>query len=259
VFTTAAAKWESIVVGDQSDITFTSGFSAGTCGASTGGTAPGTLIDDLLIFAAVVPIDGVSGVLGNASPCHTRNSNGIPVTGSMRFDVADVNNLEANGTLASVITHEMGHVLGIGTLWATKLLVQNPTSTTAVDTYYSGTNGIAGFNLVGGNTYTGGQKVPVANVGGTGTINTHWRESVLVNELMTGILNNNVSNPLSILTVKSLIDLGYTVNEGAAEPFFLTLSLRAGGSDTGIPMLNDVYFGPLLSVDTRGRIVRRLR
>ena len=37
----------------------------------------------------------------------------------MQFDVADMAKLISNGTLQSVVLHEMGHVLGIGTLWDT--------------------------------------------------------------------------------------------------------------------------------------------
>ena len=40
-----------------------------------------------------------------------------PTTEIMRFDSADVAQMAANGTLTAVIMHEMGHVLGLGTLW----------------------------------------------------------------------------------------------------------------------------------------------
>jgi hypothetical protein len=50
----------------------------------------------------------------------------------MSFDSADLANMEADGTLNDVITHEMGHVLGIGTVWKRKKLLKgagtkNPT------------------------------------------------------------------------------------------------------------------------------------
>lgn len=35
--------------------------------------------------------------------------------GFMQFDTADLRHMENEGTLVDVITHEMGHVLGIGT------------------------------------------------------------------------------------------------------------------------------------------------
>ena len=42
----------------------------------------------------------------------------------MSFDTADLDEMERKGTLNDVITHEMGHVLGIGTIWARKGLIR---------------------------------------------------------------------------------------------------------------------------------------
>ena len=39
----------------------------------------------------------------------------------MRFDTADVADLEVDGQLETVILHEMGHVLGIGTVWGLRV------------------------------------------------------------------------------------------------------------------------------------------
>jgi hypothetical protein len=177
----------------------------------------------------------------------------------MQFDVADLNALETSGRLGAVILHEMGHVLGIGTLWSHLGLLQNPSTAAApLDTYFTGAGAIAGFNAIGGNTYTGGQKVPVENTGGPGTMNGHWRESVLQNELMTGFLNSNVANPLSVLTARSLADLGYAVDPAAADPFFLTLSVRADGGapQPGLRLHNDLYTGPLYTLSRTGERTR---
>jgi hypothetical protein len=38
----------------------------------------------------------------------------------MQFGTADLAAMQANGTIGDVITHEMGHVLGIGTIWSVK-------------------------------------------------------------------------------------------------------------------------------------------
>jgi hypothetical protein len=176
----------------------------------------------------------------------------------MRFDVADVAGLESSGRFGAVILHEMGHVLGIGTLWTSNALLRNSSSAgSALDTYFSGVNGIAGFDAIGGTTYTGGSKVPVENSGGSGTMNAHWRESVLGNELMTGYLNSG-ANPLSLLTVRSLEDIGYVVNASAADPFFLNLALRATrAQDRGaLSLENDVFTGRQATIDPRGRITR---
>jgi hypothetical protein len=251
VFEDAAARWSTLITGDLSD--FAANFANGFCG--TNSPRVSLTIDDLLIFARVEAIDGAGGVLGSAGWC-ARRSGGLPIIGTMRFDSADLAQLEANGRLAAVILHEMGHVLGIGSMWSQVGLLQNasPVGGPPVDTYFSGASGIVGFDAIGGTTYTGGQKVPVENQFGSGTINAHWRESVLANELMTGFIGS--TNPLSVLTVRSLEDLGYTVNIAGADPFFLTLTLRADSAELLTPLGDDVYRGPGYSVDTRGRIVR---
>jgi len=216
-------------------------------------------IDDLVIFARIEPIDGVNGILGAAGPCVIRSSNHLTLLGLMRFDIADVASLETNNQLRSVIQHEMGHVIGIGSLWPTFGLLKNPSTAggPSLDTYFSGPNAIDAFNSIGGSTYTGGQKVPVENMFGPGTINGHWRESVLANELMTGFINTG-ANPLSVVTVRSLADLGYTVNASGADPFQLTLSLQAPtpNASTRRAYGDDVIRGPLHTVDQHGRIVR---
>ncbi len=252
-FQTAAGRWGQVVTGDLSNVTVN--LPAGQCDSWL--PSMNLVVDDLIIFARIVSIDGPGGVLGSAGPCFVRNSNAIPVLGLMQFDAADVASLETAGQFNAVILHEMGHVLGIGTMWSTFGLLQNPSSAgTPLDTYFSGANGIAGFNSIGGSTYTGGQKVPVENTGGAGTMNGHWRETVLQNELMTGYLNSGVANPLSLLTVRSLSDMGYTVNTGAADSFFLTLTLRDGPEERGIHLMNDVYSGPRYTIDGGGRFSR---
>lgn len=254
-FEDAAARWGSLITGDVADTKLS--IPEGSCGPSS--PSLNMTIDDLVIFARIEPIDGVNGVLGSAGPCFIRSSNHLTLLGLMRFDDADVATLEANNELRSVIQHEMGHVIGIGSLWSTFGLVKNPSTAGAppLDTYFSGQNAIDAFNSIGGSTYTGGQKVPVENKFGPGTINGHWREGVLANELMTGFINNG-ANPLSVVTVQSLADLGYTVNASGADPFQLTLSLQAATPNASSLRAygDDVMRLPLHTVDQHGRVVR---
>jgi hypothetical protein len=133
----------------------------------------------------------------------------------MEFDSADMASLEASGGLYYVVLHEMGHVLGIGTIWRLKRLLAdettgNPTFTGggAMDAYGRLRRAAAGI------------AVPVENTGGPGTRGGHWREAVFHNELMSGFIAGP-GNPLSRLTVASLADLGYTVDLDAAEPYEL--------------------------------------
>jgi len=260
VFKNAAARWASVITADAED--GDAEIDAGTCGETS--PSLNLTIDDLLIFAGIEDIDGPGEILGQAGWCYRRDepTDKLPAIGLMRFDLADVAELESEGQLQAVFLHEMGHVLGIGSLWDDLNLLKSPSPNAGPpnDTYFAGANGIIGFNAIGGSTYTGGQKVPVENTGGAGTANSHWRENVLKNELMTGYLNAG-NNPMSAVTVQSLADLGYTVNGAAADPFFLTLAVRAdrsadGATPRGLHLENDVYTGPRYKLDRRGRGTR---
>lgn len=248
-FVNAATRWAGIITADLPDVS--GSIPAGSCGS--GSPSMTHTFDDLLIFAGVVPIDGPSGILGQAGWCYRRTA-GLPIIGVMSFDQADMANLESGGGLNSVILHEMGHVLGIGTMWQPMGLLQNVSSAgSPLDTYFTGAQALIGFDAIGGSTYTGGQKVPVENTGGAGTMNGHWRESVLANELMTGYLNNG-ANPLSVLTVRSLTDLGYTVNVTAADAFSISVAMQSASASTSrLRMMNDLYAGPRYTIDRQGR------
>jgi len=250
-FDGAAARWAEIITGDLGNVT--TSVAQGACGTNSPSFSNLT-IDDLLIFAGVEAIDGAGGILGSAGWCFRRAAS-LPLIGVMRFDAADMASMEANGLLPGVIRHEMGHVIGIGTLWSGFLVNASPVGGPPADTYFNGANAINGFNTIGGSTYTGGQKVPVENTGGAGTINAHWRESVLANELMTGYASVG-SMPLSAMTVGSLADIGYTVDSSKADAFFLTLTVRAEGAPAGVPLGNDVLPLPQYSIDTHGRFNR---
>ena len=54
-------------------------------------------IDDLMIVAAVVEIDGPGMVLGRAGPCRLHDGSYLPYFGLMEFDVADLEEMERDG------------------------------------------------------------------------------------------------------------------------------------------------------------------
>jgi hypothetical protein len=155
-FTAAAARWEEIITADLPDIN-----------ASSIGLG---IIDDLNIAATIEFIDGVSGILGSAGPEYVRNSNSLPLTGIMRFDSADVANLVAAGQFDEVILHEMGHVLGIGTIWNRFAGLID-----VAKLNYFGANALAEYRkLKGDQTLT---SIPLEDGGGGGTAGSHGRRT----------------------------------------------------------------------------------
>ena len=215
-------------------------------------------IDDVMILAAVDEIDGPGGTLARAGACWRRVGTLMPLYGRMEFDVADLQRLERRGTLEDVVLHEMGHVLGIGTIWSRLGLLRDPASETeAPDTHFTGPLAIEAFDEAGGTGYRGA-KVPVENRGGPGSRNAHWRETVLRTELMTPSVRVGGSSPLSAITIQSLADLGYSVDTTAADPYRLPDADAARDIDPGrlIPYGDDIWRGPVVIVDRDGRIVR---
>lgn len=227
-FTNAAARWGEVIIGDLPDMNINR--LASIC-AGSGVPAVNETVDDVLIFVTVQPIDGVGTILGQAGPCNPGFTPPLrfPV-GAMRFDDADLQTLETNGRLNAVILHEMGHVLGIGTLWQPQLLnLVVPTSVNS-DAHYKGAAGRAGFDSIGGTNYSLSLKTPVENSTGLqGTDNGHWRESVFDEELMTGFIEPpglNFSAPMSLMTIQSLVDLGYVVSFAAADVYAQPFAVR---------------------------------
>ncbi|WP_373067916.1 leishmanolysin-related zinc metalloendopeptidase [Gemmatimonas sp.] len=238
-FANAVAKWRQVIVGSIgiiANVNIPAGPASGSCFDWTPALT-GT-VQNTVIFARIDSIDGpgspgAGNILGQASPCVV-NANAIPFVGFMEFDKYDVDLLVARGQFEKVVLHEIGHVLGIGTLWNFRRSLLD--RSIPDDPFYVGSAARAQFADINTATYSG-NPVPVENTGGTGTANSHWRTSVMQRELMQGFAVNQLQ-PLSRITVGSLQDLGYTVNLAAADAFSLTAALRSGfGFDatSGIP------------------------
>ena len=276
-FDSAVARWQRTIYVDVPDVSVN--LAANACGTTH--PAVNQLVDDILIMAKIDSIDGPGNILGSAGFCVYRTGSMLPLVGIMRFDSADLGSLSVS-RLRDVILHEMGHVLGFGTLWPNPIAVgfpgvgclNNPSSAgNVVDTYYgpgSSTNtgftcalALAAFDSVGGLNYSLGNKVPLENQLGPGSSNSHWRESTMKTELMTPVISaSGVANEFSLLTVASMGDMGYTVNYAAADPYtvpqpFGAASLRASSGPT-MSLEGDVWKGPLYEATPAGGL-RRVR
>ncbi len=272
-FQNAKAKWEGLIIGDLPDAPMRVDSGKG-CGEPHFPAIRET-VDDLLIYVKFSAIDGPSGILGKAGPCTIRNSGGLPILGYMVFDTDDIDKQIANGQFQEVVIHEMGHVLGFGTLWQkndqrpTSLLLDSCPSPVACksDPSFTGPHALAAYRelkLAGSDL---GKGVPVENcVGqsscGLATVNSHWRESTFSAEMMTGFKNQDMANPLSRLSVASLWDEGYTVNYAGADAFALpppiAALVAAESRERHLEFLDDVLRIPIQVVDDQGRPVKTL-
>ena len=199
------------------------------CGAPYAGQPAITseTIEGLIVYVLVEPIDGTGGVLGSAGPCLVRSEaqNSLTALGVMRFDEADVASLQSSGRLSVVVLHELMHVLGFGTIWVENSLLSGDST---ADARFLGPRArVACANAHGGGANCA-TNVPVHSADGTGSAYSHWRESLFTSELMTPFLTGGAT-PLSLMTVESLGDLGYTVSSVHTNAFTVSGSLLRMG------------------------------
>ena len=205
-------------------------------------TVNGEIIDDLLIEASAIEIDGKNGILGRAGPTALRSGSFLPAKGMMEYDIADLADMEDHGSLEYVVLHEMGHVLGIGSMWNFLGLVNGLEGD---DPHYHGAHGIEAYReMIPSNP----SSIPVANTGGQGTFGAHWRESTFQNELMTGYLNSG-HNPLSTITIAALQDIGYSTDADRADYYFPNASIRKGDAPALSHECGDVIPLPIDSIE----------
>ncbi len=209
-------------------------------------------IPGLRIYAIVEPIDDVGGTLGSAGPCLIRN-NDQPALGYMRFDSADLANLQSQGRLTQVVLHEMLHVVGIGTVWYDAFV---DTTTNPSDVRYTGTAARAACVDDNGGAAACGTTVPIESAAGVGSRFSHWRESVFRSELMTPSIGPNFPMPFSGTSVGALEDLGYEVTYSLADPFVIPtplLDTPAVESTEGVIVLPEPM-RPTFKLDGAGRL-----
>lgn len=220
-FENAKRRWECVIVGDVPDI---SGSSAppnwfwnpawGVWPYPVVVTGP---IDDIVIGYSIEFIDGVGSILGSAGMRYFRNAGGLPISGFMRFDSADIANMDNIGILDGVILHEVGHILGLVGVGSQSALTPGCTPG-GNNGFWAGPAANAAYTALG---FFG--SLSVETDGGPGTSCSHWNEVDdadgfgLYSELMTGFATGSLS--MSLITIEALRDIGYQVDTSQADPF----------------------------------------
>ena len=242
LFRRAALRWMALIAEDIPDVDFSSNPFHEVDEDFGMRIRVDDVVDDLRIYAGVGEIDGKGRVLGHARPVIVDSSSGLPKIGLIKIDKDDISSLFESHLLATMI-HEIGHVLGFGTLWARKELLRGDS-----DLHFTGPLAIQAFDDAGGETL-GGPKVPVESDAG------HWRQSVFGFELMTRSFPGG-RLILSAITIQSLADLGYRVNVSRADEY--RLPDPAGAKPVAGQVLDwgdCVSDRPVYVVDENGRVV----
>ena len=266
----AAERWESVItMGVRDHDNSDSPINLEECGP--GLPVVSDVIDDVRIFVTIDSIDGPGNAAAGAGPCVTRAATfeGHPtitrpvIIGHMEFDEHDLPNWSSEFVL-TVATHEIGHVLGFGSLWSAFGLLENPSVGSfgrQPDTHFTGPLARRAFERAGGRNYGDGAIVPVENNGVEGSADGHWRESVFEHELMTPYASPGFQ-PLSAITIESMADLGYRVDPSAADQYRVPSAGAAGMAidpESLIDLSNDIADYPIVFIDQNGRRVDVLR
>ena len=206
-FELAAQRWSKVIVGDV-----TPDFPEGTVSDWFSGqfsTPFAGAVDDLVIGFEIAEIDGLGEILGSAGPVFTRldaSGNALaPISGVMIFDVVDVSAMPIDD-FKVVVLHEMGHVLGLVGSTTDKCTFECSPDSFEQSGYSCPLANAEYEQLVPG------ALLQLENEGGSGTACGHWEEdsfaSAESSELMTGYFEADLFQPLSLVTVAALDDLG---------------------------------------------------
>ena len=237
-------------------------------------------------------------VLGSASPTgyfSDSNQNGswdagepLVITGgnitfneSAIVDLRDSLRDDGNSTLYYVVLHEIGHVLGIGTLWS----YFDSLTETYVDVsdnnlnkiLYTGTNAVREYrNYMQNQSLVG---LPIEDDGGSGTAGGHPEEGFewgtsLNNRFIDGMLHDGLNDelmsgwseggtvvmPLSRITIGFLDDMGFGVDYSQADTYmgYSALSFEAMGNVSGSNMVCFLQGMKLLCYDVESNEDRYL-
>jgi hypothetical protein len=132
----------------------------------------------------------------------------------MELDVADL--ARPQRELDEIVLHELLHAVGVGTFdaWAERLSGAGTPSPTF--------GGVRGRRVARARRLA----LPVRRRPGRarrreGTADSHWSERVFGTELMTGFHDRGTANALSAVTLGALRDMGYQVDDAAADAFTL--------------------------------------
>lgn len=155
-------------------------------------------------------------IAAQGGPCVMR-AGGLPLLGTLQVNIFTLGQL-SDRKLDDLIQHEVGHVLGIGSLWSrggsqAGLVAGDAQS---ADPIFVGPNALAAFERLGRAGFFAGRRVPLEV-----RVLGHWRADAFSGEVMAPSLTLNAPQPTSSVTVAALRDLGWNVELGAYEEYVL--------------------------------------
>jgi len=149
------------------------------------------------IKVEVAPSDGQGG-LKAAAAWNKLDGQGLPIAGVIAVDLADISRF---AHFTETLVHELGHALGIGTLWQKLKLLEH---VSAQKTVFRGRKATSAFQSM---TNKPANELLVETGGGASSAGGHWSESAFGKELMTP--EKDIGEHIAKFTIASLEDIGY--------------------------------------------------
>ena len=197
-----------------------------------------------------------SFVAAQGGPCVMR-SNGLPLVGTIQINLFYYATI-SDEKLDDLLMHEVGHVLGIGSVWGRgELRGFVVGDSNATDPIFVGPRTLTAFTLLGGSARFTGRPVPLEL-----KFLGHWRASAFAGELMAPSLTTT-RQPTSAITVAALRDIGWNVEPEAYEEYQMPAAALSGRVSTrtvttparSAPSLDGDVLVPQLMVMPGGRTV----
>jgi hypothetical protein len=172
-------------------------------------------------FVFVVVKDLGDDVYGDSTPCDLHDKTYLPIYGAIDLNSRGLD-VQAAPELLDTMIHELLHALGVGTLWTPDERVslsgesdgRTLVRKTGKKWFYTAPRALAAYKALGGKS----SGIPLDPDQG------HWAGELFCSEILSGAAGDVTDrvNPVSLITLSALEDLGYTANLSKADRYRLS-------------------------------------
>ena len=172
-------------------------------------------------FVFVVVKDLGDDVYGDSTPCDLHDKTFLPIYGAIDLNSRGLD-IQAAPELLDTMIHELLHALGVGTLWTPDERVslsgdsdnRSLVRKTGQKWVYTAPRALSAYKALGGK----GSGIPLDPDQG------HWAGELFCSEILSGNAGDVTDrvNPVSLITLSALEDLGYAANLSKADRYHLS-------------------------------------
>lgn len=201
----AAARWMQVVTGPTVPVQLDQ--AVRPCGF---GPLLSERVAGVVVFVRMSAPDSLTTAGGAGGSCGVRAGSLLSYQGAITVSTPGLERSRAAGYLGTILLHELGHVLGIGTNWFRSPYFQDAAGP---NPRFLGPMAMqAAFDVGASKSPT--TPVPVSRTGESGAY-THWRTPALGNDIM----QSGGGSALTVVSAAALQDMGYGISRAALDPY----------------------------------------